>query len=168
MKKTVEILNELKENDLIEDYAIGGGIATIFYTEPLFTYDLDVFVVVKQKPTTKIISFASIYSYLEDKGYSWKGEHIVIEEMPVQFIPAAEGLEKESVEGAKNITYEGVKIKVLTAEHLIAMSLKAGRRKDFEKIGRLIEQAKVDKNILVKILKRHGLHEKYKKWEKSD
>ncbi|MBU1061757.1 MAG: nucleotidyltransferase [Candidatus Omnitrophica bacterium] len=168
MKRTVEVINELKENGLIEDYAIGGGIAAIFYTEPVFTYDLDVFLIVKQKPTEKIISFASIYSYLEDKGYSWKGEHIVVEEMPVQFIPAAEGLEKESVESAKDTTYEGVKIKVLTAEHLIALSLKAGRRKDFEKIGRLIEQAKIDKKVLEKILKRHGLYEKFKRWKKSD
>lgn len=168
MKRTVEVINELKENGLIEDYAIGGGIAAIFYTEPVFTYDLDVFLIVKQKPTEKIISFASIYSYLEDKGYSWKGEHIVVEEMPVQFIPAAEGLEKESVESAKDTTYEGVKIKVLTAEHLIALSLKAGRRKDFEKIGRLIEQAKIDKKVLEKILKRHGLYEKFKSWKKSN
>ncbi|MBU1853715.1 MAG: nucleotidyltransferase [Candidatus Omnitrophica bacterium] len=168
MKRTVEVINELKENGLIEDYAIGGGIAAIFYTEPVFTYDLDVFLIVKQKPTEKIISFASIYSYLEDKGYSWKGEHIVVEEMPVQFIPAAEGLEKESVESAKDTTYEGVKIKVLRAEHLIALSLKAGRRKDFEKIGRLIDQAKIDKKVLEKILKRHGLYEKFKSWKKSN
>lgn len=168
MKETLEVLNELQENGLIEDYAIGGGIATIFYTEPLFTYDLDIFIIVKQKPTSKIISFTSIYTYLEDKGCAWKGEHIVVGEMPVQFIPAAEGLERESVESAKKTTYEGVKIKVLTAEHLIAMALKAGRRKDFEKIGRLIEQVKINKSILIKILKKHGLYERFKKWEKSD
>ena len=88
--------------------------------------------------------------------------------MPVQFIPALEGLEKESVENARNTTYERTKIKILTAEHLIALSLKAGRRKDFEKIGRIVEQAKVDRNALRKILQRHGLYEKFKRREKSN
>lgn len=168
MKKTLGVLNKLRESGLIEDYAIGGGIATIFYTEPFFTYDLDVFIIVKQDLTKRVMSFASIYNYLEDKGYSWKGEHIVVEGMPVQFIPAAEGLEKESVESSRGTTYGGIKIKVLTAEYLVAIALKAGRRKDFEKIGRLIEQVKIDKNALEKILKRHGLYEKFKRWEKSN
>lgn len=168
MKKTLEVLNELKEKGLIEDYAIGGGIAAIFYTEPIFTYDLDVFVIVRQEPTKKIVSFASIYNYLEKKGYAWKGEHIIIEGMPVQFIPALEGIERDSIENARDTAYEGIKIKVLTAEHLIAIFLKAGRRKDFEKIGRLTEQAEIDKNTLKKILKKHGLYEKFKKWEKNN
>ena len=141
MKKALEILNKIKEKGLVEDYAIGGGIATIFYTEPVFTYDLDVFVIVKHESSSKIISFAPIYSYLESKGYSWKGEHIVIEGMPVQFIPAAGELEQDAVKNGTIITYNGIKTKVLPPEYLIAIALKVGRGKDFEKIGRLIGQA---------------------------
>ncbi len=59
MKKILEILNELKKKGLVEDYAIGGGVATIFYTEPVFTYDLDAFIIVKPEPKRKIISLAS-------------------------------------------------------------------------------------------------------------
>ena len=32
MKETLEVLNSLKDKGLIDNYAIGGGIATIFYT----------------------------------------------------------------------------------------------------------------------------------------
>lgn len=166
MKKTLKVLNRLKEKALIVDYAIGGGIATIFYTEPLFTYDLDVFIVLKLASTAKIISLDSIYDYLKSQGYSWKGEHVLVEGLPVQFIPALSGIEKEAVEGAREVAYGGVKIKVLPAEYLIAIALKVGRRKDFDKVARLFEQAKIDKNMLGKILKKHHLLDKFKKWKK--
>ena len=167
MKKTLEILNKLKEKGLVLDFAIGGGIATIFYTEPVFTYDLDVFVIIKPELQTRIISLVPIYDYLKSRGYSWKGEHIVIDGMPVQFIPAGSDIEKDAIENAKDIIYSGVKTKVLPAEYLIAIALKVGRRKDFEKIGRLIDQAKIDKNVLEKIiLKKYHLAEKFKEWKK--
>ncbi len=163
MKKALEILNKLKEKGLIENYAIGGGIASIFYTEPVFTYDLDVFVIVKTEAAEKIISLVPIYDYLKTKGGSWKGEHIVIEDMPIQFIPAGGDIEKEAVENARHITYQGVKTNVLSAEYLIAIALKVGRGKDLEKVRRLIEQAKIDKGMLGKILKKYRLTDKFAK-----
>jgi len=167
MKEALEILNNLKDMVLIKDYAIGGGIATIFYTEPVFTYDLDVFVIVKSKPNEKIISLAPIYDYLTSKGYSWKGEHIIIEGLPVQFIPVESGIEREAIDNARDITYNGIKTKILSAEYLIVIALKVGRRKDFEKITRLFEQSKIDKSVLEKMLKKHGLSDKFKKWKKK-
>lgn len=167
MKKTIEVLNNLKEKKLIDDYAIGGGVASIFYTEPIFTYDLDVFVIVKPELRDKIISLAPIYDYLTSKGYFWKGEHIVIEGFPVQFLPAGTGIEREAVETAKEVAYSEVETKVLSAEYLIAIALKVGRRKDFEKITRLFEQSKIDKKELGKILKKHGLLDKFKRWKRK-
>lgn len=167
MKETLEVLNSLKDKALIGDYAIGGGIATIFYIEPIFTYDLDVFVIIESRLAGGIISLTSIYDYLAGKGYAWKGEHIVIEGLPVQFIPVESGIEKEAVDNAKEITYSGVKTKILSAEYLIAIALKVGRRKDFDKIGRLLEQAKIDKKTLEVVLKKHSLLDKFKKREKD-
>lgn len=167
MKETLEVLNGLKEKALINDYAVGGGIATIFYTEPIFTYDLDVFVIVKPEPRGGIISLTSIYDYLVGKGYTWKGEHIVVEGLPVQFIPAESGIEKDAVDNAKDIIYSGVKTKILSAEYLIAIALNVGRRKDFDKISRLIDQAKIGKKALEAILKKYHLLDKFKRWEKE-
>lgn len=164
MKKTLEVLNTLKDKALIDDYAIGGGVATIFYTEPVFTYDLDVFVIIKPESEGNIISLAPIFDYLVNKGSSWKGEHIMIEGFPVQFIPASTGLEREAVQNAKEVTYSKVKTKVLPAEYLIAIALKVGRRKDFEKVTRLFDQTVVNKRALEKILKQHDLLDRFKKW----
>lgn len=167
MKEALEVLNSLKDKALIDDYAVGGGIATIFYTEPVFTYDLDVFVIVKSEAAGKIISLSSVYDYLTNKGYSWKGEHIIIGGLPVQFIPVESGIEREAIDNSKDVTYSGVKTKILSAEYLIAIALKAGRRKDFDKIGRLVEQTKIDKKTLEAILKKYHLLDKFKKWEKE-
>lgn len=38
----LRVLNDLLAHRLLEDYAIGGGIAVLYYTEPVLTYDFDV------------------------------------------------------------------------------------------------------------------------------
>lgn len=43
MEQTIRILNTLEREGLVTRYAIGGGIAVLFYAEPVLTYDLDVF-----------------------------------------------------------------------------------------------------------------------------
>lgn len=115
---------------MIKDYAIGGGIATIFYVEPSLTYDLDVFIIPSVKGKKKnLILLSPIFDHLEDKGCQWSGEHIIIEGIPVQFIPA-DKLEEEAVRKAKPIEYEKVKTKVMTPEYLISVLLRVGRKKD--------------------------------------
>jgi hypothetical protein len=42
--------NDLVTAHLIEDYALGGALAAIYYVEPFTTYDADIFFV----PTVKI------------------------------------------------------------------------------------------------------------------
>lgn len=162
MRQTLKVVNELKDKGLINDYAIGGGIAALFYIEPFLTYDLDVFIISVERTDEKnLIVLSPIFDYLKSKGYSWKGEHIIIEGVPVQFIPADE-LEKEAVENAKVIEYEGIKAKVITPEYLTVILLRAGRKKDIEKIEKLLEQTDVDRTKLEEILNKFGLKEKFK------
>ena len=47
MKKTIEILKQMIKEGIIEDYAIGGAVGVIFYTEPTDTKDLDIFILPK-------------------------------------------------------------------------------------------------------------------------
>ncbi len=162
MKQTLGVINELKKKGLIEDYAIGGGIATIFYVESFVTYDLDLFVIPSKKEKIgKLIILSPIFDYLKEKGYRWQGEHIIVEGIPVQFIPTNE-LEEEAVRRAKKIKYEGIDTKVITPEYLISIFLRASRRKDKEKIERLLEQIKIDVKKLKDILRRYGISKKIK------
>ena len=36
----LRVIRELKDKRIILDFAIGGGIAVLYYVEPLLTYDL--------------------------------------------------------------------------------------------------------------------------------
>lgn len=160
----MKIVNELKRKKLIRDYAIGGGIGTIFYTEPFFTYDLDIFVVIPKEKKGKIDLLSDVFEYLKNKGYKWKGEHIIIEGIPVQFIVCDE-MEEEGVREAV-VKYVGrVKTKVFSPEYLIAMLLKSGRKKDIEKIRKLFEETQVNRLKLRKILRKFNLSEKLRKFK---
>ena len=48
MKRTLQVLNELERDGVVERYAIGGAMGATFYVGPLLTFDLDVFVIFPQ------------------------------------------------------------------------------------------------------------------------
>jgi hypothetical protein len=162
MKRTLEVINELKREKLIYDYAIGGAIGALRWVEPFFTRDLDVFVLqAKELKDKELVVLTPIYDYLADKGYKeWHGQWIMIEGIPVEFIPAA-GLTREAVEQSVIVDFEGVKTRVMTPEYLISSFLLAGRDKDIAKIKLLLEQAPLDHEKLTGILSRYDLLEKF-------
>ena len=163
MKKTLEVINALKEEGLIKDYAIGGAIGVLRWVEPFFTNDLDIFIILIQEIKRGVINLSPIYDYLKKRGCFWKRQWIIIEGVPVDFIPV-DALEKEAVESAQDTEYEGVKTKVITPEYLVALLLRAGRNKDIRKIEMLLEQAKIDAGSLDKILKKYSLAGKFNKF----
>lgn len=168
MKKTLEIINQLNQEGLVKDYAIGGAVAALKWVEPFFTRDLDIFVIpITETDASTVVSFLPLYDSLKAKGYDvWTGQWILIEGIPVEFLPA-EGLAKEAVEGAIGVEFEGVKTRVMTPEHLIALFVKASREKDKAKIRLLLDQGEIDRKKLKSILTRHGLAEKFYRLEKN-
>lgn len=155
----LRVTNQLKTEGIISDYAIGGGIATLRYTEPFFTQDLGLFVIVRQQP--KLVLLTPIYSRFSELGHLWSGEHLIVEGLPVQFI-AADALEREAVKNAAPTRFLGVPTKVLTPECLIALLVRAGRPKDRIKVTMLIDQTEVNRELLHNILSRYRLVSKFK------
>lgn len=168
MKKTIEVINEIKREGLIKDYAIGGAIGVLKWTEPFFTRDLDIFIAIENGTNQKIIVLSPIYEYLKKHGYNeWVGQWIIIETIPVEFIPV-DDLAGEAVRDALETDFEGVKTKVMTPEYLIALLLRAGRDKDIIKIEMLLKQSKINKEKLNDILKKYNLEEKLDRFIKRD
>lgn len=164
MEKTIKVIREMQESGVIKTYAIGGGIATLYYIEPTLTYDLDIFFI----PTEEKLDILSpIYRYLEKKGHRADKEHILIEGVPVQFIPVYNELIKEAVENAIESKYRGVKTRILRAEYLLAIALQTFRSKDRERVIKFLEETKIDKKYFGKILKKHHLHEKFRDFRKK-
>ena len=141
MIKALQILNRLKRNRLIRDYAIGGGYAVNYYLEPILTYDLDIFLLMDTDE-----EFHALYDYLKKAGYKIENVYIVIAEMPVQFLPSSiHPLIAEAVREAKRIRVKGIYTKVLKAEYLIGTLLMAFRPKDKMVIPQLLELADMKK-----------------------
>ena len=53
----------------------------------------------------------------------------------------------------------------MRAEHLIAIALKTGRAKDQARVAVLLEEADVDTELLLEILQRHDLIEKWNQFK---
>ena len=164
MKRTLQVLNELEKQVVFSRYAIGGAMAATFYTEPFLTFDLDVFVVMPQT-AGGLLTLAPLYDALRARGYSeQENECIMIEGVPVQFLPAYNALLEEALKEAQGIMYEDVPARVLRSEHLLAICLQTGRSKDRERVRILREQAKLEQNFLADVLRRYQLEDKWKLW----
>jgi len=147
--------NDLVAVGLIEDYALGGALAAIYYVEPFTTYDADIIFVAKEKGLTAGIP--EIYAHLQERGWRVEREHLLVKGFPVQFLAAA-GLTEEAVRQASDIEYEGVRAKVFRPEHIIAIAASVGRHKDLARIEQLLEQAEIDRTLLADILARYNLN----------
>ena len=164
-KRTFEVINRMVADGVIEGYAIGGAVGAVFYIEPSDTGDVDVFVTFPQ-PAGLIVSLAPIYAYLAKLGYSQVvKEGVLVEGWPVQFLPADSPLGAESLASAVVFDVDGVPVRVMTAEHLVAHALNVGRGKDFLRILTFLDSGKLDAARLEDILKRHNLVEKWRTFE---
>jgi hypothetical protein len=146
--------NDLLAAKLIEDWALGGALAAIYYVEPFTTYDADIFFVPADKGLTAGIP--AIYAHLQAKGWQVEREHLLVRGFPVQFL-AASGLTEEAVREAEKIEFEGVPAKVFRAEHIVAIAASVGRAKDKARIEQMLQQAGLDQTKLENILQRHKL-----------
>jgi hypothetical protein len=163
MKSTLQVMNELERDGVIERYAIGGAMGATFYLEPLLTFDLGVFVILPQS-AAGLLSLAPLYEALRARGYTEEAECVLIEGVPVQFLPAYNALLDEALREAREISYENVSTRVIRAEHLIAICLHTGRDKDRERVRIFREQAELDMGYLAGVIQRHGLEGKWKLW----
>ncbi len=146
--------NALVSAGLMEDWALGGALAAIYYVEPFSTYDADIFFIPRDKGLSAGIP--AIYAHLQAQGWQVEGGHLLVGGFPVQFL-AASGLTEEAVREAGRIEFEGVSAKVFRAEHIVAIAASVGRHKDKARIEQLLQQAGLDKTKLENILRRHKL-----------
>lgn len=151
-------LNELKERGLIQDYAISGAMAQVFWDEAIPTFDLDVLVMLGAVENA-LAPLAVIYQWAKEKGYETRAEHILISDIPVQFVPAPDTLSEEAVKNAKVLEFKGLPVRVVAPEYLIALWLKppANTYRRLERIAKLRESLKLDTDLLADLRKRYNL-----------
>jgi hypothetical protein len=161
METVIALLNRMQADGILERFAIGGGIAAIYYLEAYQTDDIDVFISPVVVSERGLVSFGRIYSYLEGLGYTAEREYVRIEDWLVQFLPAAESVQEEAVAAAKRVTYGGTPTLIFSPEHLAAEFFRSGRSKDQIRVIALLDSGKMDFSLFQDIIRRHGLEEKW-------
>jgi hypothetical protein len=150
------VLNDMKSNGIIEDYAVGGAMAVLFYAEPNRTYDLDVFVLLPQSDQT-IVMLTPVYTWLQERGFESRAEHVIIHGVPVRLIPAYNDLVEAAITEARVLDYDDVGVRATPPEHLIAIALQTGGGKRRERAFQLLETVDIDRDTLDDLLTRYGI-----------
>jgi hypothetical protein len=128
----------------------------------VLTYDFDV--VCHFPGAGTLIDPSRLFAELRRRGFTFGQEdRILIEGVPVQFIPAEPGLLEEALGQALPVVIEAVPTRVLRLEHLMANLLRLHRPKDRAKLALIAENppAVLDRAKLTDLLARYGLLEKW-------
>lgn len=165
MEKVIQILNRMQADGVIEKFAIGGGIATIYYLEPYQTDDVDVFFLPVVIGESGLVSLEPIYSYLAKLGYYPVKEGILIENWPVQFVAPFKSVQEEAVTQARRVEYGNTPTLIFSAEHLAAELLRSGRPKDHARVIDLIRSNQVDMGTFRDIVRRHDLADEWQEFK---
>ena len=167
IEEVIRTVNQMKADDVIANYAIGGAVGATFYLEPVSTLDVDIFIDVHAMAGSSIISLDPIFSYLRERGCKMEGEYVVISGWPVQFLPPTGGLIEEALARAVEVDVQGIPARVFTAEHLGAIALQTGRAKDKARLLQFIEARVLDSSYFEAIVARHGLTQHWQKFQQQ-
>jgi hypothetical protein len=162
IKETIIQIKQMEADGIIGRYAIGGAVAATFYLEPGATEDVDVFIQLDPLLGRSLVTIEPIDRYLEEKGYQFNVQGWpVISGWPVQFVPVQDPLEKEALDQSVEKDFDGVPVRVFTAEHLAAIAFKLGRPKDKVRLSQFLEARALEESLFSAILERHDLLERW-------
>src|SRR5438132_13040492 len=105
-------VERLRDDGVIEEYAVGGAMAMVFWSEPVATYDLDVFVLLPAG-SGRLVSLAPLYEWASRHGFPVEREHIVIGGVPVQIIPGHNDLADGAVREAVALELDGAPVRIV-------------------------------------------------------
>ena len=146
----------IKDN-IIEGYCLGGATALSYYSTPVMTEDIDIFITLKSSSLIVDLTPVSEYIKKKEKDVKVEGQYIIISGLVVQFILPYDKLSQEGYD-SRIKTSEGFYIYEL--EYLMAMMIELSKPKYRYRLSMLDDY---DTNKLNKILKKHNLLDKWKK-----
>lgn len=153
---------EAEKAAVIGKFAVTGGMAITYHSEPVYTLDPDVLALIPS--SGGLIDLGPIYEFFKKRGAATSGEYLLIDGLKFQFIPAATPLESESLDCAITASEQEDSFRVIDIEYLIGLKLAAGRTKDLLHVQVLLDAPRraIDFSRLEKILKSHDL---FARWE---
>ncbi len=151
------VLNRMRDAGIVAQYAVGGATAVLFYAEPTRTYDLDVFVTLEAVGKGVLAPLSRVYEWASEQGFALQSEHLLIAGVPVKLLPANNALVDAALSTARLHDYAGVPVRVVDADHLVAVALQAGGARRRERAWQLLEAGAVNRERLRQILTAHAI-----------
>jgi hypothetical protein len=168
LERVIAEFNRLQAERRIQNYAIGGAVAAEAYGPPTGTEDVDVFVVLSPSESSAlVVDLTPIWSDLGKHGARFEGEHFVIGGWPVDILPPGTPLYDDAIEAATNRRVGSQLARIMTAEHLAAIALHAGRPKDHVRLLDFLKRGVVDRNKLDSLIDRFHLGEQWKSFKEK-
>jgi hypothetical protein len=159
---TLELINQLEREEIIQKPTIGGSIALMYYAQPVKTDDLDVFCYIPNREL--LIDLGPIYRRLEELGCKINNLYVNVKGVDVQFlVPANEPLVEEALANAAPVSIDNVTTHIFEYEYALAVKAEANRAKDWAHIATAVESAAPNKEKLDAILSKYGLLEKWRR-----
>jgi hypothetical protein len=153
----IRILEAMKADGVIAEYAVAGAVAFVIWDEPIATQDLDVVIIVAGD-THQLDPLRPVFDWLGAHAIALDGEHAIIGGVPVQFLPAWHPLIEEGVREAATVPYEGLPLRVLRPAHLVGswrVDPSADSFKRRERAARLIEAGHVTSEEIAALMEKH-------------
>jgi hypothetical protein len=159
----LQVIADLKAEQVIPEYAIGGAIAATFYIQAVNTRDVDIFAHIPPEQASSLMPFKRAHEVLAAKGFDqWDKEGVMIHGWPVQLLPVSSPLEKEALAAAATVPFGSIQTRVFTPEYVMALALDLGRPKDKQRVISFLETPNsYSPEKLQPILKAHNLTEKF-------
>lgn len=159
---TLELINQLESEGIIQQPTIGGSVALMYYSQPVRTDALDMFCYIKNQGI--ILQLEPIYERLVELGCKINDLYINVRGVDVQFlVPANQPLVEEALANAASITVDSVETHIFEYEYALAVKAEANRPKDWAHILTAIESAVPNRKKLDAILTKYGLLEKWRR-----
>ena len=165
IQNVISELNRIQSAGLIADYAIGGAVAAQAYIETSATADVDVFVLFAGDAAQSLAPLGNIWADMIAHGAKVEGEHLVIADWPVQFLPPGTPLYDDAIRKARTKDFGGQVARIMGPEHLAAIALATGRGKDYTRVEEFIRRGRVDMAALMQLIEQHGLQVKWNTFE---
>ena len=168
VEKVCEVLERLVAGGTLKNYAVGGATAAGFHGEPLATLDVDVFVFAEADTGSVLVTMEPVFAELAQLGFrEFEKECVLIHGLPVQFLTVSSPLEAEAVSEARQVDWDGKRLRVMCPEHLAALALRTGRPKDRGRLLYLLDLPDFDRPLFEGIVQRHGLGDVWTRWQRE-
>jgi hypothetical protein len=115
----LKVLNQLVEERVMESYVMGGSTALVYFTEPMYTEDVDIFCVIPQSGF--LLTIKPVTDRLQQLGYEWgkdekEAQYIIVEGVLIQILLPPGELMEEGMKHAITIDVEGIPTRILDYE----------------------------------------------------